>query len=380
VLVIKAMGEKVRVKKSDIIVGTPLHQDVYDENEVLLLKKDCLIESQKQLDALLNRGLYFLFKTVHRVQRALPETIKGPSPFEVIDDIYVQLSALCTGYGTKINFSSRVTELCKQIQQSCEIDADASLGAIFLGKVWNYSIMHQMHCAIICEILLKYLERSPQERLPLLAAGLTMNIAMIELQDILFNQKERLNEDLRRDVQNHPAQGVELLCTYGVTNETWLTAVLQHHEFIDGSGYPQGLHGDDIGQMARILTLADVYCAKLFPRAYRDPLTPDVAAREIFTGSRGQCFDQDLANIFIKELGIFHPGSFVRLANGDIAVVTRRGEKIHHPVVHSVVKGDGMPLFPPRERDCSEAEFKITSSLAQHKVDVSINKFLLWSY
>ena len=170
-------------------------------------------------------------------------------------------------------------------------------------------------------------------------------------------------------MQSHPQRGVELLRAYGVTDESWLTTVFQHHEFMNGSGYPQGLQGEDIVINARMLTLADVYCVKLFSRAYRLPLPPDVAAREIITGSRGQSFDQELAKVLVKEIGIFHPGSLVRLINGEIAVVTQRGKKIHHPIVQSVLREDGVPFLKPIRRDCSKENYSIIYSVAPQHID-----------
>ena len=375
------MANKKRLNAGDIIIGRPLSHDVYDAEGVLLLQRGQLLESQKQLDTLLDRGLYFIFDVPPgRVQSTKAEKLQDSTPFGLIDDIYFQLSTLCKLQNTKVNFSSRVIDLCKRLQQACQKDTDAALGAIFLSRERKYPITHQIHCALMFEIFLKHLARSSTERLPLLAAGLTMNITMIELQDGLFNQKGGLTEGQRVEVKKHPHRGAELLRSHGVTDEAWLTTVLQHHEFMDGSGYSQGLRGDDICQTARILMLADIYCAKLFPRAYRVSLHPDRAAREMFTGSRGHCFDMDLSKSFIKQLGLFHPGSFVRLSNGEIAVVTRRGEKIHHPVVCSVAKKDGSPYLAPRQRDSSKDEFTITDSVAPKDVTISINKRQLWGY
>jgi HD-GYP domain-containing protein (c-di-GMP phosphodiesterase class II) len=179
-------------------------------------------------------------------------------------------------------------------------------------------------------------------------------------------------------VQAHPQTGVALLRAYGVTEEIWLATILQHHEYMDGSGYPQGLRGKDIDYHARILTLTDVYCVKLFSRAYRLPLSPDLAVRKIITGPHKQCFDQDLAEVFIKEIGIFHPGSYVRLSNGEVGVVTHRGEKIHHPIVHSLLKPDGLPFATPVKRDCSEENYAIISSIPPQDIHIEINKHLLW--
>lgn len=80
----------------------------------------------------------------------------------------------------------------------------------------------------------------------------------------------------------------------------------------------------------------------------------------------------------IKKLGIFHPGSLVRLANGEIAVVIGRGEKIHHPVVRSIVKPDGSLYSSPKYRDTALDEFVIMDSLFQKDVAASISKLRLW--
>jgi hypothetical protein len=116
----------------------------------------------------------------------------------------------------------------------------------------------------------------------------------------------------------------------------------------------------------------------LFSRAYRFPLPPDVAAREIITGSRGQCLDQDLAKMLVKEIGIFHPGTYVRLINGEIAVVTKRGKKIHHPVVRSIIREDGVPFSKPVQRDCSKERYAIINTISPKEVNLQVDNLLLW--
>lgn len=376
------MKKPERLNQGRIILGRPLDEDLYDRNGVLLRKKGSIVKTQKQLTALYQRGVSFMvdFIPERPVQKAPPQETKKPSPFELIEDVYAQLSNLGNPQSSKSAFPSKIIGLSKKIQTACQIDTDATLGFVLLGKHLNYSITHQIHSAIIGEVLSNSLGHPAQERLPLIAAGLTMNIAMIELQNFLFNQKEKLNPKMKQEVRSHPQRGVDLLRDYRVTDESWLTTVFQHHEFMNGKGYPQGLRGQDIGIKARMLTLADVYCVKLFSRAYRLPLPPDIAAREIITGSRDQGFDQDLANILVKEIGIFHPGSLVRLINGEIAVVTKRGKKIHHPVVQSVLREDGVPLLKPIKRDCSKEDYSIVYSVAPQHVTMDIDKNLLWGY
>ncbi|MEW6187756.1 MAG: HD domain-containing phosphohydrolase [Thermodesulfobacteriota bacterium] len=377
------MKQFERIDKRDIALETPLPQDIYDRNGVLLLKKGYLIKTQKQLTSLFERGASILIPEPLQEpipKAAPPPKIENPTPFELIDTVYSGLSALCLTSGSKFGFQFKIIELCKKIQLACSISTHATLGAILLRKESSYSIAHQLHCAILCDILLRATDHPPSEHSSLLAAALTMNIAMLKLQTELFSKKGELSDEQKKAIKNHPQEGMERLHSNGVRDEIWLKAVLEHHEFLDGSGYPKGLEGKEITVLARMLTLADVYCVKLFSRAYRLPLPPDVAAREIITGSRGQALDQELAKVLVKEIGIFHPGSFVRLINGEIALVTQSGKKIHHPLVHSVIKEDGVPFPKPVRRDCSKETCSIVYSIPAHQVGIELDLKRLWGF
>ena len=83
--------------------------------------------------------------------------------------------------------------------------------------------------------------------------------------------------------------------------EDIVPGVLGHHERIDGKGYPQGLKGDEISLVARIVSLADAFDAMTSKRPYKKPWSPDRAAEEIKAES-GTCFDPNLAEHFLKIL------------------------------------------------------------------------------
>jgi HD-GYP domain-containing protein (c-di-GMP phosphodiesterase class II) len=377
------MKQFERIEKGNISLDTPLPHDIYDRNGVLLLKKGYVIKTEKQLTSLYERGASLLIPETHPdpTPKAVPPLQTGiPTPFELIDTVYSGLSALCLGPVSKFGFQFKVIEFCKKIQTACSISTHAALGAILLKKESSYSIAHQLHCAILCDILLRATDHPSSEHSSLLAAALTMNIAMLKLQTELFNKKGVLSEEEKKAIRTHPQNGVELLRSNGVRDDIWLKAVLEHHEFLDGSGYPKGMAGEEINPLARMLTLSDVYCVKLFSRAYRLPLPPDVAAREIITGSRGQALDQELAKVLVKEIGIFHPGSFVRLINGEIAVVTQSGKKIHHPLVHSIIKEDGVPFSKPIRRDCSKDTCSIVYSIPANQVEIELDLKRLWEF
>jgi len=76
-------------------------------------------------------------------------------------------------------------------------------------------------------------------------------------------------------VREHPLRGYDLLLDHGGFSKEVMDCVLHHHELLDGSGYPDGLKGDEIGDLVRITTIADIFSALLEPRAYKGPLPAD---------------------------------------------------------------------------------------------------------
>ena len=86
----------------------------------------------------------------------------------------------------------------------------------------------------------------PIERATLVAAALTSDIGMREIQQALFEQTAPLSSEQKAIVSAHPNRSCELLQAAGVEDKRWLQAIEQHHERVDGTGYPKGLAGDAI--------------------------------------------------------------------------------------------------------------------------------------
>jgi HD-GYP domain-containing protein (c-di-GMP phosphodiesterase class II) len=380
---------KTRVMPGDIVVGRPLTHNIYDGNGNLLLKCGYVLTSPPQIDNIVSRGAYINSRNPNPAIRAavtnnsqdrvvndshLPES--EPS-FELIKQVYTGLEHFYSKVGHFNNFSSVIVRLSKLIQRTCHQDKDASLSTILVPYDIKYSVRHQVDTAIACELILKSLGYNSEDRLSIVAAALTMNIALIDLQDALYYQRKQLNTDQRIAIDSHVIRGMEMLGALGVTDKLWLNVILQHHEFMDGSGYPSGSKDEEIMEPSRILTIADIYCAKVTARAYRPPLPPHKAIREIYCRERGHCIDYALAKLFATEFGIYPPGSIVRLMNGDIAIVTHNNDRIDQPVAYSLVRPNGSTYLVPVRRDRCEGEFAIKSADCQSE-RISIDRYRLW--
>jgi hypothetical protein len=120
-----------------------------------------------------------------------------------------------------------------------------------------------------------------------------------------------------------------------------------------------------------LLRLADVYVARMTPRASRPALLSPQAARGVYLNDKGE--PTPLGAVFIRTLGIYPPGSFVRLANDEVAVVVKRGRRANMPQVLSIVGRQGMPLGEPAPRDTMERQYEVKSSVPFDEVRVVLN-------
>ncbi len=216
-----------------------------------------------------------------------------------------------------------------------------------------YALTHGMHTATVAVLGARMLGWPPARVRSLAGAALSMNMAIVELQALMAERSEPPDSGQLAQIRAHPTRAVALLCAAGVGDDEWLGAVAQHHERTDGQGYPQGL--TDVHETARLLRIADVYCAKLSPRQVRPPMLPQSAARELFQAEAGSA----LAAAVIKAVGVYPPGDWVLLRSGEAGVVTRRAKDGAAAMVTALRHADRRTLSQPLARDTGQPEFAI---------------------
>ncbi len=356
-------------------INKPLPWNVLDANGTLLLSKGYVIDDERQIKALLARGLYVDEDEFKEYLRHQPE--KNPfDPFWEWEEIYLEVGTILRDHEKMTDFPARTAKVCARIDEMIDHDADVGIFVMTQIDVTRYPVAHSLQTAFVCALLARRLELSVEDRSPLMKAALTMNIAMLELQSMLFQQSEPLTAEQRAQINEHPLRGRERLEKLGVRDEKWLRAVAEHHEKRDGSGYPNRI--TDVLLLAEILHYTDIYCALVSPRAYRKGLLPQQAARSLYLS----CTDSNstIGALIIKEIGLYPPGYFVKLANGDLAVVVRRGRQANTPHVCSLVTGSGLTCLEPLRRDTSLPDFAIVSSAPAEDILVQVRPAKLFGY
>ena len=135
-------------------------------------------------------------------------------------------------------------------------------------------------------------------------AGLVHDIGKIGIDEYILNKPGRLSDDERKEIERHPEAGWRIL---NATNEfsELAQSVLYHHERWDGSGYPQGLKGEEIPMEARIIAVADAYDAMTGERSYKNKISPKEAMEEL-RRCAGTQFDAAVVDAFANEAWSYH--------------------------------------------------------------------------
>jgi putative nucleotidyltransferase with HDIG domain len=129
--------------------------------------------------------------------------------------------------------------------------------------------------------------------------GMLHDVGKIGIDEAILNKKGSLTDEEFNEIKNHPVYGANILEPIAFLRGE-REIVLQHHEKMDGSGYPQGLHGDDISIGARIIAVCDVFEGVTSNRPYRKPMTPDEVIELLETEAATRKLDAEIVKLFLE--------------------------------------------------------------------------------
>jgi HD-GYP domain-containing protein (c-di-GMP phosphodiesterase class II) len=213
-------------------------------------------------------------------------------------------------------------------------DALVSLGRI--KEKDEYTYLHSVSVGVLMISFGRYLGFE----VPLLKevgmGAILHDVGKMIVPQTILNKEEKLTEKELEMMKKHAEYGRKLLeQTHGIS-DTALALAAQHHERIDGTGYPLGLKGDEISYYARAAAIADVYDAMTSKRCYQDRFMPTEVLKRMYEWSSYH-YDRDLVQQFIRCIGIYPIGTLVRLKSGLVGVVIQNGEEsLLYPVVRMV--------------------------------------------
>lgn len=319
----------------------PLAHDLYNQQGILVAGLGSLISDPARRARLLEMRLF-------RQGEAGEEGYASP---------VAQLMTIARSYDALVEEElldvSALARLADELQQLTSLHPEACMGMTNHLPGVSDAKRHSLFVAAVGVLAARALHLDEAAQLTVSRAALTMNLASHQLQDALLRYARQPTETEREELRLHPWHAAEILARLGVTDSAWLQAVNQHHENLDGSGYPFGVAGEAITPEARILRVVDVFGALMSHRHTRTGNYAHQALRLVLDRERGRLDDN--AMLALRRLvGHYPPGAMVRLANRETAVVTRWFRNVAQPkFVVNVLRPSGDPVPHPQQRHTS---------------------------
>lgn len=252
-----------------------------------------------------------------------------------------------------------VHELADNIQESVfrNPNAMACLGRI--REKDNYLLEHSVNLSVLMSIFGKAMKHPADVLHQTVVGALLHDIGKILTPDEILHKPGRLTSEEFEVMKQHAVHSHSILAsTEGIGELTLLTAA-QHHERMDGSGYPAGLKGDAISVYGRMVAIADVYDAITANRVYHTGMSPTQGLKKLLEWS-GDHLDPDLVRQFIRCIGIYPVGTLVLLESGRLGVVIEGNDSdqrlpvvriMYHTRFRMPIKVETLDLAKPGNQD-----------------------------
>ncbi|MBK0416305.1 phosphohydrolase [Chromobacterium haemolyticum] len=358
-------SSKVKLPTSFLRIGQQLPVDVYAKNGLLLLKKGHYVLTPEQRERLVTLAHGDSEEVAARLER---EQLERAAQREKEAAAQVQPNPIMElGFQTRRaeglllhglavpGLAGRLADMADALIRLACKQPDGVLASVLLTPYRDIGSAHSVHVAAIMAVLGRRLGMEEARLQAVVGAALSMNLAITGLLNQLSRQQTPPDAAQRDDLYAHPIVGSAILREAGVVDEHWHLLVQTHQEQRGGDGYPQGLRGEDIHPDAALLHMVDVLCSCIHQP---QPALPALVIGSLYRGELGD-FDPQHAALLIKELGVYPPGSFVKLASNEIGVVTHRSDKANAPRVAALRKLDGAPYADALLRDTRQNAYRV---------------------
>ncbi|GJM79844.1 hypothetical protein HMSSN139_23400 [Paenibacillus sp. HMSSN-139] len=210
---------------------------------------------------------------------------------------------------------------------------DAMIMMMNMNSMDHYLYRHSLNVCVYT-LLLGQLHGYTKDELTVLGLGaLLHDIGKTKLPLELLTKPSRLTDEEFEMIKRHPDFGFKMLKDEPGIPLLSAHCAYQHHEKIDGSGYPRGIRGNEIHEYARWIAITDAYDAMTTHRSYRKAMLPHQALEVLYTGC-GHWYEKPKLELFRDRVAIYPIGMTVRLSTGETGVVSRiHGHMPQRPVV-----------------------------------------------
>lgn len=240
----------------------------------------------------------------------------------------------------------------------------------------TYLLEHSLNVAILLANFGSHVGLAEEQVQELALSGFLHDIGKIKIPDHILHKPGRLTDQEMTIMKDHVYYGTKVLIEMGIP-ESIVETIGQHHERLDGYGYPDGLRGDEITQFGRMIAIVDTYDAITADRCYKVGMSSKKAL-QILVQDSPEKYDGELVKQFVQCIGIFPVGSLVKLNNEKIAMVLKQ-HPVHgtKPVVKVFYSIRGNHYVEPKEVNLATVSngVKIVDAVIASDFKLDFNKY-----
>lgn len=223
-------------------------------------------------------------------------------------------------------------QLIDRMEESVSRNKDALLLLTRIRKKDEYTLMHSISVGSLVLSFCNFIKVPHDMTLNFAIGALFHDIGKTMIPNEILNKPGKLTEYEYDEIKKHSEYSAEVMKTAeGLPHEAYDMG-LHHHERYDGTGYPHGLIGDEIGYGSQIAAICDVYDAITSVRCYKDGMESIDALRRLYEWSNYH-FNKDLTYQFIRCIGVYPLGTVVRLENDLIGTVIGSTDNVLQPII-----------------------------------------------
>ncbi len=220
----------------------------------------------------------------------------------------------------------RVATILKEILKKIENNTDILMAMIRLRSIDEYTYAHSVNVTVMGVAFAIKLGFNNTDIIRFGMGVLLADLGMTSFSSSILRRPSGLSKVEKEEIKKHPHHSIEFLKNNGIEDSLIEKIILQHHERYDGSGYPNGLKGDQIHSISKLFSIIDVYLAMISQRPQRAGIPPHLVLADILKNS-GTLYDPKMTKFFIKFIGVFPVGNMVELTSERLGIVAQQNKK-----------------------------------------------------
>lgn len=240
---------------------------------------------------------------------------------------------------------------------------DAILSLSLIKKRDEYTFMHSVNVGVFLMSFCRALEMDEATIIQVGVGGMLHDIGKMRTPENVLNKAGKLTDEEFLQMKAHVSFSHQILQQTPGISEISVFVGGQHHERYDGTGYPNGLKGDEINEFGQMGAIVDVYDAITSDRVYHKGNSPHVALKRMLDWSKSH-FNLELYQKFVQCVGIYPIGTLVRLENNLLGVVIRSNpQSLLHPVIKVIIDAKSGKKLKPVDLDLMDYVKDVTKGL-----------------